>query len=248
MPWSGEIIRASRLSKREGMRLRICLLILAAVAVLGVAGMRYGLPAFPQGGGAVGAETRRIPPVTVDGRVFVPVVDWSFQRGPYPQGWGWGAWEITDGVLVGRHTAGAIASYFFPFDCGEEFILETRVRLRSSENEDGVVAQLLVRDGTQMHNESGVAIYADSSEAAVRHMVDGVNYICDLIDLGEPAAMNRWYRLRFALVDRHPRAWIDEQPVPLPEARYPLGLYRGPHLAVDRGTVEFDHVRVYLPK
>ncbi|MBN2171754.1 MAG: hypothetical protein JW819_10600 [Candidatus Krumholzibacteriota bacterium] len=230
------------------MRLRICLLILVVVAVLWVLGLHYDFPAFPRGGGAVGAEAGRIPPVAVDGRVFVPVVDWSFQRGPYPQGWGWGEWELAGGVLVGRHTAGAIASYFFPFDCGEEFILETRVRLTSSADEDGVVAQLLVRDSEQMHNESGVAIYADSSEAAVRHMVDGVNYIWDLIDMGERTAMNRWYRLRFALVDRHPRAWIDEQPVPLPEARYPIGLYRGPHLAVDRGTAEFTYVRVYLPE
>jgi len=230
------------------MRLRICLLVLVAVAIAWLAGVRYGFPAFPRGGGAVGAEAGRVPPVEIDGRVFVPVVDWSFSRGPYPQGWGWGEWELADGVLSGRHAAGDIAAYFFPFDCGEEFVLETRVRLTASEDEDGVVAQLLVRDGERMHNESGVAIYADSGEVAVRHMVEGVNYIWDLVDMDARTAMNRWYRLRFALVDRRPRAWIDDAPVPLPEARYPIGLYRGPHLAVDRGTAEFDHVRVYMPE
>jgi cellulose synthase/poly-beta-1,6-N-acetylglucosamine synthase-like glycosyltransferase len=200
--------------------------------------------------------------LALNGEDWIEVIDWSFSDGYFPGGWGWGEWDIHDGLLSGRDDTGNIAVYFFPFDHGDNALLETKVRFVKSEPDHDVEAQLLTRDSDFIHYESGLVLFADQDSVNVRHMASTRDYVRDVAPLETDVNHGEWYVMRFMFRDGEVHAFVGDEHVfsSVLEATkakeaglqgadtlqaYPLGDYREPHLAVKWGEAEFEYVRFY---
>jgi cellulose synthase/poly-beta-1,6-N-acetylglucosamine synthase-like glycosyltransferase len=193
---------------------------------------------------------------------WVEVINWDFADGYFPGGWGWGDWNINDGLLSGRDETGNIAVYFFPFDHGDDALLETRVRFVHSEPDHNVEAQLLTRDSDFIHYESGLVLFAGQDSVNVRHMASTRDYVRDIAPTETDVEHGAWYVMRFMFRDGEVHAFVGDEHVyssvlAAASAReagamdadtlgsFPLGEYREPHLAVKWGEAEFEYVRFY---
>jgi hypothetical protein len=169
------------------------------------------------------------------------VLDWDFADGPFPDGWGWGTWRVVDDCLEISAGPGEIAVYFTPAVHGADFVLETRVRLG---DERGVRAHLLTRDSKQMTHEAGVVLERAPGKVAVRNMVNGRNYVSDLVPSPVAPGDTGWHDMKVAVAGGLVSAWIDGDLVYEAEHPAPPGFYTEPHLAAENGTVRFRGIRI----
>jgi len=198
--------------------------------------------------------------VVIDGTAWTEVMSWDFSDGWFPGGWGWGKWKIEDGVLTGDDPNGKIAVYFFPFVHGDNAVLETKVKLVESIEDQNVEAQLLTRDDGVVHSESGMVIFADESRADIRHMARAVEYIHQPFATGSRINRGEWYTMRFIFREGKIDAFLDgdhvfssvkyaaEDALRDSTGVYPVATYAEPHLAVKYGIAAFKHVKIYADK
>lgn len=171
------------------------------------------------------------------------LLSWSFEHGLPPDGWGWGNWILTEGALEGDHREGVIAAYFFPFECPEDFILETRVMVLERHFPDANV-QILIRNNDSVTFESGIRLYAERDTLVVRHRAWSRDLVLDWYRSPVPLEVGEWHVLRFGIIAGHLLAEVDGQPLPLPDLRVPVGEYSEPHLSIDRVRARFDEFRI----
>jgi hypothetical protein len=230
------------------MKYWTCSIIFLLLIVGGTISIRSGFPSFTNDQFLPAFTTHTSEPVEFHGVMAQQVLHWDFRQGLFPGGWGWGDddWSLVDAGLEGHHAAGRnISAYFYNLECGREFVLETRIRFLRGEEGVDAKAQLLVRDSNRMGNESGMVLYAGTNQVALRHMVQGTEYVYDLFEMPFTIEYGQWYLMRFMLHNRRISASVDNIPVPYDAPRFPLGLYREPHLAMESGVAEFESVTIY---
>lgn len=172
------------------------------------------------------------------------VLAWDFADGDHPDGWGWGTWRFVDDSIELTAGRGAWSVYFTPAVHEHDFVMEASVQLVSGIGEGGVRAHLLTRDSNQMTNESGMVLAAVPGKVAVRHMVNGKNYISDLVPSPVDGADREWHDLKFSAVGGLVSAWIDGRLIFESEEPVPPGYYTEPHLAAENGTARFRDIRI----
>jgi len=185
-------------------------------------------------------------------------LNWDFSDGLYPDGWGWGEWQIENGILTGDDPDGNCAVYFLPFTHSGNVILETKTRLRRNTVDHHVEAQLLTRDDRAVHSESGMAIIAEENRVDVRHMVETVRYIREILPSENRFFCDQWYVMRFIFQDGKIDAYVDGEHVFSSEHHalrddvldstagvYPVAVYHEPHLAVRYGMAQFEYVKIF---
>jgi cellulose synthase/poly-beta-1,6-N-acetylglucosamine synthase-like glycosyltransferase len=199
--------------------------------------------------------------VALNGAEWVEAMTWHFSEGFYPGGWGWGDWEITDGLLRGEDDNGNIAVYFFPFSHGDNTLLEVKVKFIESVPGKHVEAQLLTRDTDFIHYESGLVMFADEDSVNVRHMASTRDYVRDVVPVDRDVTLDEWYVMRFMFLNGEIHAFVDDDHVYSSVAAaalrkgnpeesdttgvYPMGNYHEPHLAVKWGVAAFEYVKLY---
>ncbi len=210
-----------------------------------------------------GASAPRKGRISVDfqGAAWTQVMSWDFADGEYPGGWGWGDWRIENGLLTGVDTdddAEEIGVYFFPFAHGDDVILETKVRLLRSAGDHHAEAQLLTRDGREIHSESGMVIVAGEDRVDVRHMVGATQYVRESLRVNGPISCGQWYVMRLVLRDGKMDAFVDGERV-FSTIRYgkesgvtggkgvlmAATVYSEPHVAVRYGEAQFEYVKIF---
>ena len=184
--------------------------------------------------------------IMLDGITWTEVLYWNFKDGLYPDGWGWGEWDIVDGLLEGRDSEGEFSVYFFPFTHGGDFLLETKFMFIEGLNSD-VEVQLLTRDSSEINFESGMVLFAGRKEVTVRHMANKIDYVYRPFSMNLNIDYGRWYVIRFIVHSGTVRAFVNETQVYASNKSYPVGEYHEPHLAVRHAVARFEYVQVYVP-
>lgn len=182
--------------------------------------------------------------IEVDDVLWTEVLDWNFKDGLYPNGWGWGDWNIVDGELEGRESEGDFSVYFFPFTHSGDFILETKFIVVEGLDSD-VEVQLLTRDSSEINFESGMVLFARRNEVTVRHTANRIDYVYRPFSTNLSIDYGEWYVMRFMVHDGTVRVFVDETQVYASKESYPVGEYHEPHLAVRNTVTRFEYVRIF---
>ncbi len=190
------------------------------------------------------------PTMEIDGVKWTEVLSWDFSDGPFPTGWGWGEWDIVDGLLEGRDPEGTFAVYFFPYTHGGNALLETKVQLVEGSKYGDVEAHLLTRDTDDLNFESGFVLLANNSAVHLRHMAGKTNYIYDVFEASDTTLYGEWYVMQFVIHRNKIKAYlngieIDSRMEGVPDV-LPVGVYREPHLSVTKGTARFEYVKIFI--
>jgi len=191
--------------------------------------------------------------IVVDGVQWVPVMEWYFKDGHYPNWAGWGIWTIVNGLLEGKtEEVGASAVYFFPYTHKPDFILETRFMFISGLDTAAPEAQLLTRDSAAVKDESGMVVFhkdaVHPSMVWIRHRVNYEDLIYLGVDAKRIIEYGVWYTVRFVIYKGRIKAFLNDSKVYDSEESYPVGeVYREPHLALFNGTVRWEYVKIYGP-
>jgi len=172
------------------------------------------------------------------------VLEWDFADGPHPSGWGYGEWRLVDGCLELAGGRGDWAVYFTPVVHERDFVLETSVRLISGRDGGEVRAHLLTRDSNRMTHEAGMVLAAAPGRVAVRNMVNGRDYVSDLVPSPVSGADSGWHDLKVAVMGGLISAWIDGDLIYESDRRAPPGYYTEPHLAAENGVARFRNIRI----
>lgn len=191
--------------------------------------------------------------VEISDTTWAEIMAWEFSDGWFPEGWGWGKWEIREGLLVGEDPRGDMAVYFLPFVHGENVMLETRVKLLRSAGGTPVEVHLLTRDDKSIHYESGLVLRAGANAVDVRHMLDYDDCIRKSVAVDSTTQYDRWYLLRFLFHGGKVDAYVDDEhvyasatdaTVACPQAEEET-VYTEPHVAVYSGAAAFEYVKIF---
>jgi len=181
---------------------------------------------------------------------WVKVLRWDFKNGHYPGYWSWGNWELVDEGLQGRAVGSDSAVYFFPFDHGKDFVLETRMKfVESYDTEvDGLVkrveGQLLTRDSSAILHESGTVLFCFIDQMYIRHTVNKEDYIRKRINLDRQIECGVWYKVEFMIYRGQIKVFLDDVEVYSSSSNLPVGDYHEPHLALFNGVARFEYVEI----
>lgn len=184
--------------------------------------------------------------IEIEGERWAEAYTWQFDQGYPPDGWGWGEWDLVTNCLELRDADGDPTVYFIPWTHGEEFVLETEVRLFEGPGTGNAIAHLITRDSENLVHETGMVIVADSREVYLRHRVDRSEYAGDWITTGIDLAYGQWYLWRLVVRAGRVTAYLDGVKVWDTEAHHG-GFYGEPHLAVENGTARFKYLRILSP-
>ena len=184
----------------------------------------------------------------LDGERWRLMTAWDSRDGDFPSAWSWGRWRFTDGLLEGRSDSDTFCVYFCPFTHGGDFLLETRVRILAGENAQPTEAHLLTRDSHELHNESGAVLFGGLPRVSAWHMLDGVEYVLQVVQPEQPVSVGEWHLLRFSVRDGRVETWLDGARVFRSAQRYPVGVYREPHFAVRHGVAQFSMLKIYMAR
>lgn len=184
------------------------------------------------------------PAVEIDGINWTQVLHWDFANGSYRGSWGWGDWDVVDGVLEGQDLDGSISVYFFPFDHDANFILETKVQLVQKTPMHDVEVQLLTRDSKKLHYESGMVLFAKENNVTVRHMVNKIDYVYETFRVDMEINYREWYVMKFMVYKGVVKAFVNDVQVYISNDNFPIGTYHEPHLAVKSGIAKFEYVKI----
>jgi hypothetical protein len=150
------------------------------------------------------------------------------------------------------------------FRHGGDFVMETEVRLLRDAPGRSVEAQLLIREGNAVRDETGVTLVGNRAAAVIRYRTGFVDHIQRSWPLPGRIAYHRWYRITFVARGGHVRVEVDgtmvfdsrtdSLPGPL-RARMdggganrpglPAGTFIEPHIAVKNGAAEFRALRLF---
>ena len=183
--------------------------------------------------------------IVLNGITWIEVLYWNFKDGPYPNGWGWGEWDIADGQLEGRESKGEFSVYFFPFAHEGDFILETKFMFIEGLSSD-VEVQLLTRDGSEINFESGMVLFAEENRLTVRHTANRIDYVYRPFIMNLSIDYGEWYIMRFMVHNGTMVIFVDETQVYASNKSYPVGEYHEPHLAVRNAVTRFEYVRILV--
>ncbi|KPL17957.1 MAG: hypothetical protein AMJ92_10180 [candidate division Zixibacteria bacterium SM23_81] len=194
------------------------------------------------------AAVTKGPAVEIDGIKWTQVLYWDFANGSYPSSWGWGDWDVVDGILEGQDPDGSISVYFFPFDHDANFILETKVQFIQKTSMHDVEAQLLTRDSRKLNYESGMVLFAKENNATVRHMANKIDYVYETFRVDMEINYREWYVMKFMVYNGLVKAFVNDVQVYISNNSFPVGTYHEPHLAVKSGMAKFEYVKILTVK
>ncbi|MCW4021507.1 MAG: hypothetical protein NWF14_09830 [Candidatus Bathyarchaeota archaeon] len=184
--------------------------------------------------------------IVLDGVTWTQVLHWDFKDGSYPEGQGWENWTIIDGNLQLEADASGLESvYLLPAQHGEDFLLETKVKMVRKFHPHYVAVQLVTRDSEQVNHESGFLILPEIDQAIVRHMVNKVDYVYTAVPFNMSIEYDVWHLMRFMVHKGVVRAFVDSNLIYDSNASYPVGGYREPHLSVRYGIARFEYVKIF---
>jgi len=172
-----------------------------------------------------------------------PDLQWSFADGLFPAGWGYGEHRLVDGCLeLDGNDNWAV--YFLPVQHGDDFILETDVRLVADGTHEPVRAHLLTRDSNGLAHESGMTLATQPHQLGVRHRVNQTEYTLQRVASPLLAGDRAWHHLKVVVKHGCISAFVDLEPVLETTRPGPPGLYMEPHLAAENGVARFRNLRV----
>jgi hypothetical protein len=184
------------------------------------------------------------PVVEIEGVNWTQVLYWDFANDSYRGSWGWGDWDVVDGMLEGRDPNGSISVYFFPFNHEANFILETKVQLIQEKSIHDVEAQLLTRDSRKLNYESGMVLFAKQNNVTVRHMAKKIDYVYETFPVDMEINYGEWYVMKFVVYNGIVKAFVNDVQVYISNDSFPVGTYHEPHLAVKSGVAKFEYVKI----
>ncbi len=220
------------------------LLMLVATLLLWHAGAefrRHHASAAPSAPERAAASARTI---LFDGCEWTELVTWDFADSLYPGGWGWGNIEIADSTLELTDPSGATTVYMLPATHTDDFLLETLVQPVCGAGQKELSAHLISRDSNSINHETGLAVFANTDRALLRHRINGLEYPGGVLHTGHPLDYGAWHLLRLASHDSTVCGSIDGSR-PFGIARHAGGLYNEPHLSVSDGTARFKYFKLY---
>ena len=186
------------------------------------------------------------PTIEFDGVTWTQVLDWDFEDGFFPGGWGWGNYSIVDGKLEIEDLTGDESVYILPVRHGGDFLLEAKVKIVRGFHLCYVAAQLITRDSEQVNYESGLAILPGMNQAIVRHMANGIDYVYTAFPINMTIDYDKWYVMRLMVHNGVVKAFLNGTQIYVSNSAFPAGEYREPHLAVRYGVAQFEHLKILL--